>query len=275
VNVFDQLKIDTHCHLFDPINFPYARDVAYRPQGQEIGSQAYFEQLMDCFNVRHAVLVEPNSGYNGDNRCLLHALDTGRGRFKGIAVVPADIRGEALDALRLRGVIGVAFNVAMYGVDHYAGIVPLLRLLAELGLWAQFQVEGNQLLELLPMIERVPGVRLVFDHHGRPVVAQGIDQPGFQTLLALGREGRAIVKLSGEAKFSTAPFPFDDTRPYTEALVQAFGLEHCVWASDWPFLRAPFRLDFGVLLKRWEHMFTPAERDQLMNRSARTLFSFE
>ena len=32
-----QSKIDAHCHVFDPVRFAYAADVAYRPQGQQGG----------------------------------------------------------------------------------------------------------------------------------------------------------------------------------------------------------------------------------------------
>ncbi len=274
MSVLDQPKIDTHCHLFDPVNFPYAAEVSYRPQPHEIGTQAYFEQVMRCFNVSHALLVGPNSGYNFDNRCLLHALDTAPERFKGIAVLPLDTELETLAALRARGVLGAAFNAAMYGVPHYAAMVPLLRRLGELDMWAQFQVAGDQLLELLPIIDQAPRLKLLFDHCGRPVVSRGLAQPGFQALLGLGREGRAVVKLSGEAKFAEMPFPFDDTRPYIEALVEAFGLTRCIWASDWPYVKAPCRLDFGPMLRRWDGMFTAAERHQLMHRSASALFGF-
>lgn len=275
MNVFDQVKIDTHCHLLDPAHFPYAPEVSYRPQGQEIGGQDYFEQVMACFNVTHALLVGPNSGYNVDNRCLLHALDTGRGKFKGIAVLPQDTTADTLAALKARGVIGVAFNPAMYGVAHYAQLAPLLRRLAELGMWAQFQIEGDQLVELLPLLDDIADLRLMFDHCGRPVISRGLAQPGFQALLALGRERRAVVKLSGEAKFAETPFPFDDVEPYIDALVDAFGLQHCIWASDWPYLKAPFRLDFGPMLRRWERMFSAHERHHLMFESARQLFEFE
>ena len=274
MNVFDQPKIDTHCHLLDPDHFPYASDVAYRPAGQEIGAQGYFEQVMACFSVTHALLVGPNSGYNVDNRCLLHALDTGVGKFKGIVVLPQDASLETLAALKARGVVGLAFNPAMYGVAYYSELRPLLLRLAELGLWAQFQIEGDQLVELLPLLDSVPDLRLMFDHCGRPVVSHGQQQPGFQALLALGRERRAAIKLSGEAKFSETPFPFPDVNPYIEALVQAFGIEHCMWASDWPYLKAPFRLDFGPMLRRWERMFTATERQQLMHGSAARLLGF-
>ncbi|SUD71108.1 putative 2-pyrone-4,6-dicarboxylic acid hydrolase [Pseudomonas putida] len=64
---------------------------------------------MDTYGVQHALLVGPNSGYHTDNRCLLHALATGQGRFKGVAVVEVDIQLDALAALQAQGVVGVAF----------------------------------------------------------------------------------------------------------------------------------------------------------------------
>lgn len=273
MQVFQEPKIDTHCHLLDPVRFPYADDVAYRPQGQEIGDQASFEQVMDCHGVKHALLVGPNSGYNLDNRCMLHALATGAGRFKGVAVVPNDCPEDHLRALQAQGVVGIAFNVALRGLDFYADIGPLLQRLARLGMWAQFQVEGAQLPQLLPLLAHNE-VPLLFDHCGRPEAGQGLGQAGFQALLALGRAGRAVVKLSGEVKFAQTPFPFPDTRPYIEALLEAFGLERCLWASDWPYLRAPYRLDYGPMLRRWEGLLSAGERRQLMWDNPRRCFGF-
>jgi len=193
-------RIDTHCHILDPKRFPYAQGVLYRPQGQEIGDQTALEAVMAANGVQHALLVGPNSGYNLDNRCLLHALATGEGRFKGIAVVPTDMDMESLEALKAQGVVGVAMNIALNGLAYYASHLPaLLQKLEALDLWANFQVEADQLLELLPYLARTKA-KLVFDHCGRPVAARGIAQPGFQALLALGRAGRAAVKLSGPSR---------------------------------------------------------------------------
>lgn len=273
MSIFDEPKIDGHCHILDPARFPYAPEVAYRPQGQEIGDKDYFSAVMDCYGVRHALLVGPNSGYGLDNRCLLDAIATGHGRFKGIAVLPGDTGSETLAALQARGIVGVAFNPSLMGVAFYADVEPLLRRLAALGLWAQFQVEGEQLPALLPMIER-SGVRVLIDHCGRPAAAEGLAQPGFQALLALGRSGQAVIKLSGYAKFSRQPYPFADARPFVDALAAAFGLERAIWASDWPYLKAPYRLDYGPLLRLMENQFSADERRQIMWETPRRLFGF-
>lgn len=257
MSVFDQPKIDCHCHILDPERFAYRDDVAYRPAGQEVGTLDQYWQVMDAYGIRHALFVGPNSGYGLDNRCLLDTLARGQGRFKGIAVVPNDISHAELLRLRESGVIGVAFNATVLGVAHYALAEPLLRQLAGLDMLLSLQVEFDQLVELRPMVER-SGVRVMIDHCGRPAAGVGVDQPGFQALLAMARTGRTAVKLSGYQKFSTQAPPFEDTAPYVQALLEAFTLDACLWASDWPFLRAPHRLDVGPLLRQVERLLPDA-----------------
>ena len=266
--------IDSHCHILDPAGFPYPDSVAYKPAGQETGNVRYFEELMRCYGVRHALLVGPNSGYATDNRCMLNAIASAPQKFKGIAVVANDCSLEQLEILKTQGVIGIAFNVALMGAAFYADIEPLLGRLKHLDMWAQFQVEKDLLLDFLPMLARVD-VKAMFDHCGRPNVDAGTHQPGFQALLALGREGRAVVKISGFVKFSNSVFPFADTRPYTELLSKNFGLHHCVWASDWPYLKAPYRLDYGPILKIYGADFSLSERQTMMWDAPKKHFKFQ
>ena len=125
MSVLTEARMDAHGDVLDPAQFPYSADVAYHPAGQEMGNASYFLQLMACYQVKHALLVGPNSGYGTDNRCLLDALKLGQGAFKGIAVVPNDCDLESLQALKSQGVIGIAFNAALQGFDFYADIEPL------------------------------------------------------------------------------------------------------------------------------------------------------
>lgn len=273
MSIFDLPKIDGHCHVLDPLGFPYADDVAYRPQGQEVGTADYFAHVMQAYGVQHALLVGPNSGYGTDNRCLLAAIAQGQGRFKGIAVVPADTSTEALQALQAKGIVGIAFNAALHSLAYYDDIDPLLQRMHALGLWAQFQVSGNQLAALLPRLQRI-GIQTLIDHCGRPVIADGLQAPGFQALLALGRSGQGVVKLSGLAKFSQQGYPFDDARDPVQALLEAFGPARCIWASDWPYLRAEYRLDYGTLLTLAERWFTPEQCRQVMWDTPKQLFGW-
>lgn len=152
MGIFTTPKIDAHCHVLEPSRFPYGENVAYRPAGQEMGSAKYFQEVMACYAVQHALLVGPNSGYATDNRCLLDAIACAPDVFKGIAVVPNDISLEDLQQFKSQGVIGVAFNPSLMGFDYYANIEPLLQRLKQLDMWAQFQVENDLLLDFLPML---------------------------------------------------------------------------------------------------------------------------
>ena len=274
MNIFDEPKIDCHNHLFDPARFAYHPDAPYAPSGQEVAPLEQFNQVMDAYGVRHALLVGPNSGYHTDNRCLLHALASGQGRFKGVAVVDRQIGLEQLAALREQGVVGVAFNPAMHGLTRLQEAEALLGKLAELGLFAQIQVCEDQLVDLQGLIERSP-VRVLIDHCGRPQAAAGLQQPGFRALLRLARLGRVSVKLSGMQKFAAAHALHAQSAAYVQALIEAFNPDACVWGSDWPFIRQPARVDYGPLLKLAERLMPdPRLRRTIMWDTPRRLFGF-
>ena len=274
VAIFDEAKIDCHVHVLDPGRFPYRADTHYAPMGQEIGTQAQLSQVMDTYGTRHALLVGPNSGYGLDNACMLDAIARNAGRYKGIAVVANDATLDELRAFKRAGVVGVAWNVTHYGVDYYRDAKPLLQKLAALDMFLDIQVEHDLLVPMLPMLAD-SDVRILVDHCGRPTVSAGIGQPGFRALRELGTTGRAFVKLSGLAKFSRQPALYEDTWPFVTTLVDAFTLDRCLWASDWPYLRAPSRIDYGVLLRLALTLFPDAaDRRKLLWDTPRALFGF-
>jgi len=268
-------KVDSHVHVLDPQRFPYHPNTHYAPAGQELGTPAQLLEVMEAYGTRHALLVGPNSGYGLDNRCLLDTIARGGDRFKGIAVVRNDIPHDELAALKARGVVGVAWNVTFYGVDHYKDAAPLVEKLADLDMFVDIQVEHAQLLAFMSLLGKTK-VRILVDHSGRPTVAEGVHQPGFRALLDLAATRRAHVKLSGFVKYSREPSPHDDVRPFLDALVEAYGLEHCLWASDWPYLRAPARVDYGVQLSVAQRLFPDAHaRRAFMFENAKRLFGFQ
>lgn len=274
MSVFDEPKIDCHCHLFDPARYPYRPDTPYRPAGQEVATLEQMNAVFAAYGVQRALLVQPNSGYDQDLSCMLAAIAESEGRFKGVAVVPRDISAAELASLRGRGVIGVAFNASFHGMAYYAAAQPLLEKLVALDLCLQLQWEKDQIFDLLPLVRDFPG-RLLLDHCGRPEVTDGVDGAAFQAVLDLGRTGRTWVKLSGYTKFSREPWPHRDVWPFVRSLQQAFGPHRCLWASDWPFIRAPGRVDYGPFLKLAETLFPDSvDRACLFWRNAAELFGF-
>ncbi|MBV9259944.1 MAG: amidohydrolase family protein [Pseudolabrys sp.] len=274
MSIFDERKIDCHAHVFDPKNFPYGKGIEYKPSGQEIGTTAQLRQVMKTYGVEHALLVQPNSGYGSDNSCMLDAIKHGEGRFKGIAIIDLDADLDTLKDFQRQGIIGAAFNPTFHGNDYYKKSGPLIEKLATLDMFFNLQVEHDQLLMYMPWLEEIP-VQILMDHTGRPTPPEGLHQPGFAALLRLARTGRANVKISGYSKFAQVPYPFKDCWPYVRALAEAFTLDHCLWASDWPYLRAPERQDYGPLVELAGLLFpNGAERRKLFWDTPNRLFKF-
>jgi len=269
-----QAKIDCHVHVFDPVRFPYADEASYRPSGHELATATALGHLLAAHGVLHALIVGPNSGYGQDNRCLLDALRRGGGRFKGVAVVANGTGHDELQALQGQGVVGVTLNAALLGTDFYRDAAPLLQRLRDLGMWAALQVQHDQLLAMLPMLLG-SGVQVVVDHCGRPDPTAGVGQAGFQALLKMAETGRVAVKLSSLVKSSVQAFPHEDSWAYVLALIEAFTPQALVWGSDWPFLRAPERIDYGPLLALFGQLVpAPQARDAILWHTPKRLFGF-
>ena len=246
---------DCHVHLFDPERFPFGSSVAYHPVPGEWGDADALLRVLAAHGLSHALLVNPVAGYSFDNRCLLDALRRYPDRFRGVAIVSPDVDERHLDELDEAGVVGARLDLIQMGTKlaGEARDSGLFRRLAARHWFVQVQAQGDQLAEVSDTLASC-GVTVVVDHCGRPDPARGTAQPGFQALLDLGRKAGAVVKLSGPFRFSRAPYPYADVDPFIDALLDAFTPDRCVWASDWPFLRAPARLDYGpvlALLERW------------------------
>jgi len=272
LSVFDEPKIDCHAHVLDPARFPYGKDIQYKPAGQEIGPAKQLTEVMKTFGVKHLLLVQPNSGYGKDNSYMLDTIKSYEGLFKGVAIADLDADLATLSDLKNSGIVGIAVNATFHGTEYYQQSAGLIEKLAELDMFLQIQVENDQLLTFMPWIESIP-VRVLIDHCGRPSARAGLDQPGFKALLKLAETERVHVKLSGYDKFAQTPYPFEDAWPFVRSLVEAFTVQRCMWASDWPYLRAKTRQDYGPLVKLAERLFpNPDERHTLFWETPNRLF---
>jgi predicted TIM-barrel fold metal-dependent hydrolase len=87
-----------------------------------------------------------------------------------------------------------------------------------------------------PIAERFPRLTLIIDHIGlRQPPLDKPEEPPFPTLpqlLDLARFDNVHVKLCGLPALSKERFPYRDTWPALRAIVDAFGADRLMWASD-------------------------------------------
>jgi predicted TIM-barrel fold metal-dependent hydrolase len=267
---------DCHAHIFDPA-YPFSPGSHYIPEHAQRGTAADFAAVLDAHGFTHGLLVGA-APYAGDNRAMLDALKKFGGRFKGIAL----IRDSGLTPRKQKefadaGVVGIRVNLMTYGLEEIKGTEGerLLAKAREMGWFVQVHLHAGDLVPA-SSIFRKAGVRLMFDHFGRPDVDKGVDQPGFAEMLEFGRSGNAVAKLSGPFRASKTGYPYKDVDRFVAAVIEAFTLDNCVWGSDWPFVRMDQRVDYGpplTCLPRW--VPSEADRQKVLWENPRRLFGFK
>ena len=100
MSIFDEPKIDCHNHVFDPVRFEFSPKAYYFPTGAELGTRSQLTAVFEAYGVQRALVIQPNSGYDDDNRCLIDVLAHGEGRLRGMAVIANDASRRELERVR-------------------------------------------------------------------------------------------------------------------------------------------------------------------------------
>src|SRR6185437_5233948 len=84
---------------------------------------------------------------------------------------------------------------------------------------------------------RNPNTQIVIDHLGlqQPFAPPAPPQPwaDLPKLLALGGHKNIAVKISGACTLSHQPFPYTDIWDPLARIFDSFGLDRCLWGTDW------------------------------------------
>ena len=267
--------VDCHAHVIDPARFPFVPGRGYQPRAHESGPREAYWSTLRAHGITHGLLVQP-SCYAYDNRAMLDAADAAPGHAKMIAVVADDVHDATLDALAAAGCVGVRLNLGAFdpGFFERPGAARFLRRMRERNLFVQAYANARAWERIAPLLAD-SGASVIVDHMGEPDVRLGLGQPGFAAVLALGRSGRACVKLSAPYRISREPAPFADVAPFARACIDAFGIERCVWGSDWPFLDAGTPTSYTQQLAWLAHAVPDAgDRVRVLVDNPRRIFGF-
>lgn len=265
---------DCHAHVFGPAaRYPYAGNRSYTPPDAPL--EAYL-RLLGVLGLERAVIVQA-SVQGIDNRCILDALARADGRFRGIAVVAADVDEATLRRLHDGGVRGVRMTTFVKGGTGAEHVTALARRIRPLGWIVQLHL-GNveELPALAPRLVALP-VPYLIDHFGRARGDQGVDNTGFRALLRLLREDdKCWVKLCSPYRLSrSGPPRYADMTPLAHALIEACP-DRVVWGSNWPHpnFHGPMPNDGDVLDLLLDWAPDAAVRRRILADNPARLFGF-
>ena len=228
--------VDVHAHVLDP-DGDRVPGAAYAPFAA--GPEAYLAHL-DAVGAARGVLVTA-SVHGTDNRPLLAGLAAAPDRLRGVAVVDADVPDAELDRLHDGGVRAVRVQDLFPGGAPLAALRALGPRLAERGwhaeVWTDLAAHPDEVAELV----RAAPVPVVLDHMGHLAARRGADDRALAVAVALAREGRAWITLSGAYRLAPDRSPREAGRalaPRVAHLLDAVP-DRLLWGSDWPYVAAP------------------------------------
>jgi len=222
---------DCHVHIMGPYKkFFLSERRGYTPQECTIET---FQGLMAILGIGRAVIVQ-GSAHGNDNRVTLDAVRKLGKNGRGIVLVSPDISDDELIEFKNNGISGLRLSTiskAGYGTKHLVKMAARARDLD----WMVLLHFGNvnEVINLTATLELLP-CDFVIDHQGRPLGGEGTSSKGFQSLLYLLKNTeKCWVKLCSWYRQSQIGLPYDDMRPFIEALMDARP-DRLIWGSNWP-----------------------------------------
>lgn len=224
---------DCHAHIFgDAKAFPMSPGRTYTPDAAPVSELLALHRR---FGIERVVFIQP-SVYGTDNACMVAAIREVGSHARGVAVIDDKTSDAEIDQMERAGVRGVRINLETTGQsDPSQARARFLAAAARIGtrrLHIQMFTRPPVIAAIKDAVEASP-VTVVFDHFGGAQASGGVQQPGFDALVALVRSGKAYVKLSAPYRGSTLAPAYTDMAPLARALVAA-NPQRILWGSDWP-----------------------------------------
>ena len=118
------------------------------------------------------------------------------------------------------------------------------------------------------LIDRHPDTRFIIDHLGilQPRVPPAPEQPwaDLPKILDLAKRKNAVIKVSGACTLSKQPYPYPDIWEPLARVFDAWGLERCLWGTDWTRAFAVVNFEQAVTPFLQTDRLSPSERAMLM-----------
>jgi predicted TIM-barrel fold metal-dependent hydrolase len=237
---------------------------------------------MDAVGVDGAIFVNAFSMYQYDSSFAEEVQRAHPGKF-GL-VKPVDPSDPAVvdviaDWKKTPGTVGLRVRLT-HGLERAADDPGLDVILHE-------AVRHNFPINLLSwgkldvgaaLIDRHPNVQFVLDHLG---LLQPHDPPAppepwadLPKVLDLAKRPNAVIKVSGACTLSREPFPFPDIWDPLARVFDAWGMDRCLWGTDWTRAHAVVNYEQAVEPFRLTDRLSDSDRAMLMGGACAKIYGW-
>jgi L-fuconolactonase len=237
---------------------------------------------MDDVGVDGALLVSPFSMYRYDASYAVTVYAKHPTRFRLIKPVDTTDPGVA-DTIAGWAATPGAVGVRIFLRDEVSrdpsdpGINRALAAALRHNLPVNLACSGR-LDQVAQLAARNPDTQLVIDHLGlqQPFQPPAPPEPfaDLPKLLALAAHNNIAVKISGACTLSHEPFPYADIWDPLGRIFDAFGLDRCLWGTDWTRAVGLLTYKEGVEAFRVTDRLSENDRATLMGGALQRVYNW-
>jgi predicted TIM-barrel fold metal-dependent hydrolase len=272
--------IDVQVHAYEH-NHP-GRPWAGQLHGPQSANGEEMVAAMDAVGVDAAIIVSTFNLYRYDPSFALEVYRRYPERFR--VVRPIDVTDPAIDDsvaawARTKGAVGVRIMLRDELPSDPAdpGVNRAFAAAGRHGLPVNFLCWGR-LDQGTELVRRNPDTVIVIDHLGLlqpnqpPVFAEPwADLP---KLLALAAYDNVRVKISGACTLAREPFPYNDIWDPILRIIDAFGIDRCMWGTDWTRTSGMLTYEQGVAPFRNTDRLSAGDKMKLMGGTLEKVYKW-
>jgi L-fuconolactonase len=270
--------IDVQVHAYEH-NHP-GRPWVGKLHGPESANGEEMTAAMDEVGVDAAIIVSTFNLYRYDPAYALDVYRTYPDRFR--VVKPIDVTDPAIDEVvsdwsRTKGAVGVRIMLrdeipsdpADPRVNKSFAAAGRNNLPVNFLCWGRLD-HGTEL------VKRNPDTVIVIDHLGllQPNEPPPFDDPwaDLPKLLALAAYPNVRVKISGACTLSKNGYPYDDIWDPVLRIIDAFGVDRCMWGTDWTRTSGVLTYQQGVAPFKNTTRLSDSDRAALMGGTVEKVY---
>lgn len=275
----EESYIDAHVHVWTSDTNRYPLKSGYPKEKMRAPSftpEELFAHTRPC-GVDKVVLIQM-SYYGYDNSYMLDMIRKHEGFFSGVAVIDRNDRPrEKMLELARQGVRG--FRIG-------AGRLPADRWLDGDGMAAMWKCGADERLAMCPLINpqylpavdrmcrRFPDTPVVIDHFARIGIDGQFRKADLDNLCGLAKHKNVHVKVSAFSALGKQEAPYLDLAPMIRRVLDAFGPERLMWATDgpWQMMGGHKYKDSIDLIRVRLNFLTDEDRQWILRKTAQRVF---
>jgi predicted TIM-barrel fold metal-dependent hydrolase len=272
--------IDAHSHLWSPDveRWPLANNQSKADLAPPSFTPEELWKVAEPEGVGRVVLIQHHTYHGWDNRYLIDCAKRFPGRFvvTGMVDDTQPHPDKVMRGLLPQGVRAIRITPRIQGEKWLEGdgMAAMWRCGAETGQVMACLIDAKDLAGVDAMCKKHPETPVVIDHFARIGVDGEIRKADLDALCALAKHKRTAVKISAYYALGKKKPPYDDLAPMIRRVLDAFGPERSMWASDSPYQvqgEHTYAASIAVVRDRLDFL-SASDKEWLLTKTAERIY---